>query len=89
MGNNKPKLFGIKPNGDPFSKAWEACEYEVSFEDDTCIFRGDFPDLSKTQLIAYLRRHYPGCKIRDEYRVRDARLARDAELVRKIGSFSL
>jgi hypothetical protein len=51
--------------GDPYSKAWDCREYSKSFDEDTCTYRGDISGRwGKAGLTAYLRRTYPGCKIR-------------------------
>lgn len=65
MTTQAPRLFEIYRTGDPYSSHWEASEFKDSFDEDICVYRGDLPHLSKTRLIAHLRRLYPGCKIRD------------------------
>lgn len=61
-----PKLFEISRTGDPFNKTgWDVREYEKSFDDSTCIFRGDLsPIQGRDNAKAALRRMYPGCKVR-------------------------
>ncbi len=60
------KYFEIYESGDPYSKAWDCTEMPGDFEADTGIYRGDISGIhNKTGLIFYLRRMYPGCKIRD------------------------
>ena len=65
-GIKMPKrLFVVKMCGDPFSSTWDCHEYENSFNDDTCVFRGDLSGLyHRDRLIATLRQLYPSCKIR-------------------------
>lgn len=60
------KLFEIQRCGDPYNRTgWEVSEFEHSFDDRTAIFRGDIsPMQGRDRTIAYLRRYYPGCKIR-------------------------
>jgi hypothetical protein len=54
------RQFIIRECGDPYSKAWDA--YEV--EDEHTWFCGDISGCYlKHDLIRYLRRRYPGCKI--------------------------
>jgi hypothetical protein len=63
------KLFAIRQTGDPFNKTgWDVSEYENSFDEPTSIwFRGDIsPIQGRDRAIRYLRRTYPGCKIRVE-----------------------
>jgi hypothetical protein len=61
------RLFHILPNGDPFSSGWEVHEYRQSFEEITCVYRGDISGLyGRNGLRVYLRRNYPGCIIREE-----------------------
>jgi hypothetical protein len=58
-------LFEVLPCGDPYSKAYDCREYRASFDEDTCTFRGDISGMwGKTKLVQYLRRNYPGCKIK-------------------------
>lgn len=59
-------LFEIKPCGDPYNRhGWEVMEYQDSFDEDTCVYRGDLsPMQGRDRTIRYLRRVYPGCKIR-------------------------
>jgi hypothetical protein len=63
------RLFSIKPCGD-FSAAfpqWDVLEYEHSFDDGVCTYRGDISSLyARDPLIRYLRQTYPGCTIRVE-----------------------
>lgn len=56
-------LFEVYPDGDPYSCGVWVREYRHSFDDETCIFRGDLSG-SRSVVTAYLRRNYPGCKIR-------------------------
>lgn len=59
------KLFEIYENGDPFSKSWDVSEYQASFQDKTCIYRGDISGVfRKMTLVRYLKRTYPDCKIK-------------------------
>lgn len=62
------RLFEIKHTGDPFNRhGWDIHEYAQSFNDDTCIFRGDLsPVQGRDNAIRLLRRMYLGCKIRVE-----------------------
>lgn len=62
------RLFTIKPTGDPFNRhGWDVTEYEKSYKDNTCIFRGDIsPIQGKENAILYLERFYPGCKVKTE-----------------------
>lgn len=53
------RKFELRPNGDPFSTAWKALEYEHSFADDGAWYRGDLPHYGKRALIRLLRRLYP------------------------------
>lgn len=64
MPNAQPKLFEVYPNGDPYSKGMWVREYNKSFDEKVCIHRGDMPDLRKGDMIAHLRKNYPGCKIK-------------------------
>ncbi|MHA2279718.1 MAG: hypothetical protein ACXAC5_02325 [Promethearchaeota archaeon] len=42
-------------------------EYEHSFDDGVCTYRGDISSLyARDPLIRYLRQTYPGCTIRVE-----------------------
>jgi hypothetical protein len=62
---NLIKVFEIYPCGDSFSKAWDASE-DVS--ETTAIFRGDLSySYNRRQLVAYLKRTYPGCIVRNRY----------------------
>lgn len=58
-------MFEIKPTGDPYSKhGWDVYEYKESFDEPTCVFRGDLsPVQGKRNTIDMLRRLYKGCKI--------------------------
>lgn len=60
------RLFEIKPTGDPYNRTgWDVHEYEKSFDERFCVFRGDLsPMQGRDNTIRYLRRHYPGCKVR-------------------------
>jgi len=61
------KLFEIKPTGDPSNRTgWDVLEYEgESYIDSACYFRGDIsPIQGRDRAIRYLRKTYPGCKIR-------------------------
>lgn len=60
------RLFEIQTTGDPYNKTgWDVHEYQDSFEEQTCVFRGDLsPMQGRDNTIRYLRRLYPGCKIR-------------------------
>jgi len=61
-------LFEITRTGDPYNRTgWDVREYKNSFDEDTCIFRGDLgPIQGRDRTIRTLRRMYPGCKIRVE-----------------------
>lgn len=40
-------------------------EYKNSFDEKICVYRGDIsPIQGRDRAIAYLRKMYPGCKIR-------------------------
>jgi hypothetical protein len=60
------ELFEIMRTGDPYNRTgWDVREYEKSFDDDICIFRGDLsPIQGRDNAIRKLRKMYPGCKIR-------------------------
>ena len=60
------RLFEIQTTGDPYNRTgWDVREYQNSFDEDTCIFRGDLsPIQGRDNAIRQLRRQYPGCKIR-------------------------
>jgi hypothetical protein len=62
------KLFTVTPCGDPYNRAgWDVHEYANSFDEPTCVFRGDLsPIQGKARTIQTLRRLYPGCRIRVE-----------------------
>jgi len=62
------KLFSINRCGDSFNKyGWDVKEYEKSYEDRFCIFRGDLsPIQGRDRAIRYLKRAYPGCKVKVE-----------------------
>lgn len=58
-------MFEIRPTGDPYDKrGWDVYEYKVSFDEPTCIFRGDLSPFYDRETVNLLRRLYPGCKIR-------------------------
>lgn len=59
-------LFEICRCGDPCNKyGWDIREYKDSFDEETCVYRGDLsPMQSRDRTISYLRRNYPGCKIK-------------------------
>jgi hypothetical protein len=59
-------LFEIYPTGDPYNKTgWDVREYKHSYDEPTCIFRGDIsPIQGRANTIAFLRQFYPGCKVR-------------------------
>jgi len=59
-------MFEIVRCGDPYNKTgWDIREYADSFDEDTCTFRGDIsPIQGRDNAIRYLRKHYPGCKIK-------------------------
>jgi hypothetical protein len=61
-----PKLFEILRCGDPYNRTgWDVREYEKSFDDIICIYRGDLsPIQGRDQTLRTLRQMYPGCKIR-------------------------
>ena len=62
------RLFLVKRTGDPFNRhGWDVCEFEKSFDDGTCIFRGDLsPVQGRDNAVRLLRRMYPGCVVRVE-----------------------
>ncbi len=66
MSKTPPKLFEILPTGDPYNRTgWDVREYDKSFDETTCIFRGDIsPVQGRENTKALLRRLHPGCKIR-------------------------
>ncbi len=59
-------LFEIKQCGDPFNKTgWDVREYQDSYEETTCTFRGDLsPIQGRANAVATLKRLYPGCTVR-------------------------
>ncbi len=61
-----PRLFEIGQCGDPFNRTgWDVREFENDLDEDVCIFRGDLsPIQGRDRCVRYLRRNYPGCKIR-------------------------
>lgn len=60
------RLFEIERCGDPYNKTgWDVREFGKSFDESTCIYRGDLsPMQGRDRTIRYLRRNYPGCKIK-------------------------
>lgn len=57
------RVFTIKPNGDPYSTAWEASE----FVGDGWVYRGDISSrFGRDAFRRFLRHHYRGCLIREE-----------------------
>ncbi len=60
------KLFEIFPTGDPYNKTgWDIREYDKSFDETICIFRGDLsPSQGCDRTVRMLRNMYRGCKIR-------------------------
>lgn len=59
------KLFEVMSGGDPYSRAADVREYVHSFDDATCIYRGDLSGLAgKRATEQRLRRLYPGCTVR-------------------------
>jgi hypothetical protein len=65
---NATHLFSINRTGDPFNKTgWDVHEYQHSFDETICTFRGDLsPSQGRDRTIQMLRSLYPGCKIRVE-----------------------
>lgn len=61
-------LFEILRTGDPYNKTgWDVHEYEKSYDDNTCVFRGDLsPIQGRGNAVRTLKRLYPGCKVRVE-----------------------
>lgn len=59
-------MFEIFPTGDPYNRTgWDVREYEKSYDDRFCIFRGDIsPVQGKRNTILLLRRMHPGCEIK-------------------------
>lgn len=59
-------LFEILPCGDPYNPTgWDIREYKASYDEQTCIFRGDLsPSQGRDATEIMLRRLYPGCTIR-------------------------
>lgn len=62
------RLFIVKRCGDPYNRhGYDVQECEKSFDDRFVVFRGDIsPMHGRDRTIRYLRRNYPGCKIRVE-----------------------
>jgi hypothetical protein len=60
------RLFELVPTGDPYNKfGWDVREYRDSYDEGTCIFRGDLsPIRGKQSAIRKLRQLYPGCRVR-------------------------
>lgn len=59
------RLFVITPCGDPHSRLADLHEYENSFTERTCTYRGDLSGMWGPQTLAReLRRMYPGCKVK-------------------------
>jgi hypothetical protein len=59
------RLFEVMQCGDPYSRAAEVREYATSFDDTSCIYRGDLSGLAGVrETERRLRRTYPGCKVR-------------------------
>lgn len=59
-------LFEIVKCGDPHNKhGWNVREYKQSFNEPTCIHRGDLsPHRGRDATIRMLRRMYRGCVVR-------------------------
>lgn len=66
MPDTQSHLFEILRCGDPYNRTgWDVHEYAKSFDEDTCVYRGDLsPIQGRDRAIRILRRMYPGCKIR-------------------------
>ena len=66
--NEGDRLFVVAKCGDPYNKTgWNIYEYQNSFDDEFCVFRGDLsPSQGRDNTILMLRRSYPGCEIRVE-----------------------
>lgn len=64
--NTAGRLFELIPCGDPFAKySWDVREYQHSYDDKVCVFRGDLsPIRGRVRAEVILRRLYPGCKIK-------------------------
>lgn len=62
------RLFEIVKTGDPYNRTgWDVREYAKSFDETTCAFRGDLsPMQGRDRTIRYLKRNYPGCKVKVE-----------------------
>lgn len=59
------RLFEVMSGGDPYSRAADVREYVASFDEDTCVYRGDISGMwGKRETEHRLRRMYPGCRIR-------------------------
>ncbi len=59
-------IFEIYENGDPYSKTWDCSQSDDGGK--SWFFRGDLGHTyRKTALIRYLRRTYPGCRIKNRY----------------------
>ena len=60
------QLFEIVPTGDPYNRfGWDIREYKDSYDEPTCVFRGDLsPHQGRDATVRMLRRLYPGCKVR-------------------------
>ena len=65
-GENSVRLFEIVRTGDPHNPTgWDVREYKESFNETTCVFRGDLsPIKGRTRAFWTLRRLYPGCRIK-------------------------
>lgn len=61
-------LFEILLTGDPYNKTgWDVREYEKSYDDGVCVFRGDLsPIQGRDNAVRTLKRLYPGCEVRVE-----------------------
>jgi hypothetical protein len=60
--------FEIYETGDPYGTTWDATHYanEAEWKTGSGVFRGDLGyRFRKRELVAYLRKQYPGCVIRN------------------------
>lgn len=60
------KLFELVRTGDPYNKhGYDVREYENSYKDGYCVFRGDLSSIQgRERTKTLLRRLYPECRIR-------------------------
>ncbi len=66
METTSVRLFELTPCGDPHTRGWDVREYQDSFDEPTCTYRGDLSPLTCSAAMArvFLKRHYPGCRVR-------------------------